>query len=357
MSELATGPDHGGPGTQLPTSWRMPSETARHDATWMAWPSQGYTLGETAEEVAQARSTWAAVANAVADFEPVRMAVVPADLEVAERYLRGDIELVPTALDDAWMRDIGPTFVVSDEGTLGAVDWVFNGWGAQSWATWEHDARVGAFVAGLAGAEVIDSPLVNEGGGIHVDGLGTVLLTETVQLDPGRNPGLTRADVEAELARTIGATAYVWLPRGLTRDYDEFGTRGHVDIVATIPSPGVVMLHDQRDPAHPDHAVSRQLRELLEDARDARGERFEVIGVPAPRTLADGEGPVDWSYLNHLVVNAGVIACTFGDAQDDASLGILAEAYPGRRVVGVDARPLFDRGGGIHCITQQQPAL
>ena len=246
---------------------------------------------------------------------------------------------------------------ISDAGELGAVDWVFNGWGAQSWASWEHDARVGAFVAGLAAAQVIDSPLVNEGGGIHVDGLGTVLLTETVQLDPGRNPGLTRADVEAELARTIGATAYIWLPRGLTRDYDEFGTRGHVDIVATMPSPGVVLLHDQRDPAHPDHAVTRELRELLEDARDARGERLEVIGVPAPRMLSDAEGPVDWSYLNHLVVNDGVIACTFGDEQDDASLGLLAEAYPGRRVVGVDARPLFDRGGGIHCITQQQPSL
>ena len=338
--------------------WMMPSETARHDRTWMAWPSQGYTLGETTEEVAASRRTWAAVANAVVEFEPVRMVVVPADLEVAAGHLHPDVELVPAALDDAWMRDIGPTFVRSADGSrLGAVDWVFNGWGAQSWATWEHDARIGAFVGGLSGAEVVGSSLVNEGGGIHVDGLGTVLLTETVQLDPGRNPGLARSDVEAELARTIGATTCIWLPQGLTRDYDEFGTRGHVDIVATIASPGVVLLHEQRDPSHPDHAVSRTLRELLEEARDARGERFEVVGVPAPRTLADAEGPVDWSYINHLVVNDGVIACTFGDEQDDASLGVLADAYPGRRVVGVDARPLFDRGGGIHCITQQQPSL
>jgi len=338
--------------------WMMPSETARHDRTWMAWPSQGYTLGETTEEVAASRRTWAAVANAVVEFEPVRMVVVPADLEVAAGHLHPDVELVPAALDDAWMRDIGPTFVRSADGSrLGAVDWVFNGWGAQSWATWEHDARIGAFVGGLSGAEVVGSSLVNEGGGIHVDGLGTVLLTETVQLDPGRNPGLARSDVEAELARTIGATTCIWLPQGLTRDYDEFGTRGHVDIVATIASPGVVLLHEQRDPSHPDHAVSRTLRELLEEARGARGERFEVVGVPAPRTLADAEGPVDWSYINHLVVNDGVIACTFGDEQDDASLGVLADAYPGRRVVGVDARPLFDRGGGIHCITQQQPSL
>ena len=129
-------------------------------------------------------------------------------------------------------------FVVSPTGALGAVDWVFNGWGAQPWATWGNDELVGAFVGGQAGAEVIGSAMVNEGGGIHVDGQGTVLLTETVQLDPGRNPGLTRADVEAELTRTIGGTAYVWLPRGLTRDYDEFGTRGHVDIVAAFAAPG-----------------------------------------------------------------------------------------------------------------------
>jgi agmatine deiminase len=323
----------------------------------MAWPSQGYTLGDTEEEVEKARRTWAAVANAVVEFEPVRMVVVPADAAVARRYLHPEVELVPTALDDAWMRDIGPTFVLGDDGRLGAVDWVFNGWGAQSWASWEHDSKIGAFVAMQTPAELIPSSLVNEGGGIHVDGLGTVLLTETVQLDPGRNPSLTRADVEAELARTIGATHAIWLPRGLTRDYDEFGTRGHVDIVATIPSPGVILLHDQEDPAHPDHALTRELRELLSDARDARGERFEIIGVPAPKTLADDEGPVDWSYINHLVVNDAVIACTYDDPQDDRALGVLADAYPGRRVVGVDARALFDRGGGIHCITQQQPAV
>ncbi|MDC5698252.1 agmatine deiminase family protein [Intrasporangium calvum] len=335
----------------------MPSEAAPHECTWMAWPSQGYTLGDTAEEVARARLTWAAVANAVIEFEPVRMVVVPEDLAVARAHLHPDVELLTASLDDAWMRDIGPTFVVGEGGQLGAVDWVFNGWGAQAWASWEHDARIGAFVAGQTPAELIPSTLVNEGGGIHVDGLGTVLLTETVQLDPGRNPGLTRADVEAELARTIGATHAIWLPRGLTRDYDEFGTRGHVDIVATIPSPGVLLLHEQEDPSHPDHVVSKELRDLLSEARDARGERFEVVGVPAPRTLADAEGPVDWSYLNHLVVNDAVIACTFDDPQDARALGMLADAYPGRRIVGVDARPLFDRGGGIHCITQQQPAL
>ena len=185
-----------------------------------------------------------------------------------------------------------------------------------------------------------------------------MLLTETVQLDPRRNPYADTQRIEAEMARTIGATKAIWLPRGLTRDYDDFGTNGHVDIVATIVSPGRLLLHDQRNPDHPDHAVTRELRALLSEQTDAAGRRFEIIDLPAPATLSDEEGPVDWSYVNHLVTNDGVVACSFGDEKADAAAReILSDAYPGRRVVTVDARPLFDRGGGIHCITQQQPAL
>ena len=205
---------------------------------------------------------------------------------------------------------------------------------------------------------MVSSALVNEGGGIHVDGEGTVLLTETVQLDPRRNPHLDRAQVEAEMTRTLGARHAVWLPRGLTRDYDEFGTRGHVDIVATIPSPGRLLLHEQPDAGHPDHAVVRELRESLAGETDAAGRPFEIVDLPAPATLTDDDGFVDWSYVNHLVVDGGVVACGFGEERADArARSILAEAYPGRNVVTVDARELFARGGGIHCITQQQPRV
>jgi agmatine deiminase len=338
-------------------TWRMPHEGERQQRLWLAWPTAGYTLGDSAEDAETARRTWAAVANASAEFEPVTVVVHPRDRDVAPRYLSGAIELREQRIDDAWIRDTGPTFVLSDSRELGAVTWVFNGWGQQEWASWDLDAQLAPVVAGWAGAERIDSPLVNEGGGIHVDGLGTVLVTDTVQLDPGRNPGLSRQDVEAELARTIGATTVVWLPRGLTRDSGRFGTRGHVDICATIASPGRVLLHDQRDAAHPDHAVSAQLRQVLAAAVDARGEPFEIVDLPAPTVLRDAGGFVDFSYVNHVLVNDGVIACAFDDAADADAVAILAESYPGRRVVTVDARPLFERGGGIHCITQQQPVV
>lgn len=340
-------------------SWHMPAETARHERTWMAFPAEGETLGATDAAREEGYVTWTAVAHAVAEFEPVSMLVDPSEISRARRMLSTSIDIVEAPVDEFWMRDSGPTFVIDEDrpGALGAVDWIFNGWGAPEWAEWRKAAQHARIIAEVAGAELVSSALVNEGGGIHVDGEGTVLLTETVQLDPRRNPYADRQRVEAEMARTIGATTAVWLPRGLTRDYDDFGTNGHVDIVATIVSPGRLLLHDQQNPDHPDHAVTRDLRALLSEQTDAAGRRFEVIGIPAPSTLRDEEGPVDWSYVNHLVTNDGVVACGFGEEKADAvAREILADAYPGRRVVTVDARPLFDRGGGIHCITQQQPA-
>jgi len=337
------------------SGYRMPAETFAQERIWMAFPCTGYTLGESEEERHEARSTWAAVAHAIAEFEPVTMVVHPAERAIVDRYVSADIDIIEAPLNDAWMRDIGPTFVHAADGSVAAVDWVFNGWGAQDWARWDLDAQIGRVVAEAAGVPVISSDLVNEGGGIQVDGEGTVLLTDTVQLDPGRNPGLTRADVEAEMARTIGATHAVWLPRGLTRDFERFGTRGHVDIVAAITAPGRLVLHSQRDESHPDFAVCREIRAALEASHDAAGRSWEIVEIPAPATLTDDEGFVDYSYINHLVVNGGVIACGYGDANDKNAAAILAEQYPGRTVVTVDARPLFARGGGIHCITQQQP--
>ena len=338
------------------STWRMPAETAPQERLWMAFPTRGYTLGDTDESARAARSAWAAVANAAVGFEPVTMVVDPGDVGIAARFLHPDIEVLAAPLNDAWMRDIGPTFVLDGQGRLGAVDWVFNGWGAQDWARWDKDAVIAAELSGRSGARHIVSALVNEGGGIQVDGEGTVLATETVQLDPARNPGISKRDVEEELARTIGATHVIWLPRGLTRDSERFGTRGHVDLVAAIPSPGTLLVHSQQNPDHPDFQVSREIIDFLHTTQDAAGRTWNIIEVPAPAVLTDGEGYVDYSYINHLVVNGGVIACTFHDPMDEKALRILADAYPGRSVTGIDARELFARGGGIHCITQQQPA-
>lgn len=338
-------------------SWNMPPEWAPHDRIWMAFPRVGYTLGDDPDSAEECWATWSAVANAITEFEPVSMVVDPSAIDQARARLNPAIELVEAPLDDFWMRDIGPTFVLGQNGELGGVDWTFNGWGANAWATWENDDQIASVVVGASGAEHLSSALVNEGGGIHVDGEGTVLLTETVQLDPRRNPYATKARVEAELARTIRASHCIWLSRGLTRDYKTPGTRGHVDMVACFAQPGTVLLHWQTNPEHPDYAVSRQIRAELEQARDAAGRALRIIELPAPTAIRGHDGDwVDYSYVNHLVVNGGVIACGYGEPEADARAAeILAEAY-GRRVVTIDARPILERGGGIHCITQQQPS-
>ncbi|WP_141917912.1 agmatine deiminase family protein [Klugiella xanthotipulae] len=333
----------------------MPHEGAPHERTWLAWPTAGYALGSSEVEREEAQRTWSAVANAVSEFEPVSMVCNPGDEAVARRLLSGSVALHSAPLNDAWMRDIGPSFVLSPEGTLGAVDWTFNGWGEQEWAQWDKDSQIARYVAEWSGAELVPSRLVNEGGGIQVDGEGTVLLTQTVQCDPHRNPGKTRTQIERELARTIGATNAIWFDRGLTRDSEALGTRGHADLLAAFARPGLVFVHDQQDAGHPDSVVSRELHHTLQEATDAHGQHFELVSLPAPRNLRDAGGYVDHSYVNHLVVNGGVIACGFNDPHDEVAAGILREHYEGREVVTVDARALFDRGGGIHCITQQQP--
>ncbi|AJC55795.1 agmatine deiminase family protein [Streptomyces sp. 769] len=344
--------------TPAADGFRMPPEWAPHERTWMAWPGPNFTFGAEGDEtLAEARRAWAAVARAVRQYEPVTVVAGPGQLDGARALLGEDVELVERPLDDAWMRDIGPTFLTNDQGELAAVDWVFNGWGAQEWAAWDRDAKMAEQVAGLAGARRYATSLVNEGGGIHVDGEGTVLLTDTVQLDPGRNPGRTKEEVEAEIHAHLGTTKAIWLPRGLYADYGQFGTRGHVDIVAAFARPGVVMVHTQPDPDHPDRAICNEIVKVLRASTDARGRRLEVVEIPAPTVIeADGE-LVDYSYINHLQCNDGIVLCAFDDPRDEEAAAIFRRLFPGRTVTLVDARTIFAAGGGIHCITQQQPKV
>lgn len=329
----------------------MPAEWQPHERTWMAWMEEDYSKESTPASTVEMHRAWASVANAIINFEPVSMLVSLEHEAEARAYLDPRVELVIAAIDDGWMRDSGPTFVKNGD-EVAAVDWVFNGWGNQGgWASWEKDDAVASFIANKAGVPSFRSTLVNEGGGIHVNGAGALLVTETVQLGEERNPGWSRAEVEAELNARLGTNQVVWLRRGLTRDYEDFGTKGHVDIVACFADETTILFHDQQDESHPDFAVSHEVKRTLEETTN-----FKLVGVPAPKQLRDEHGFVDYSYINHYICNGAVILCGFDDENDQVAKSILEEAYPGREIVLVDARPLFARGGGIHCITQQQPA-
>lgn len=323
----------------------MPPEWSRHERTWLAWPAADYAQEE------DAYLAWSEVANTAAEYEPVTVLVDPKHFAIAKRYLSESIELVTCALDDSWIRDSGATFVF-DRGELAAVNWVFNGWGAQSWSNYEQDAKVATFMANHVGAKIINSDLVNEGGGIHTNGNGLLLATETVQLGIERNPDWSRLEVEAELNSKLGTDKVVWIRRGLTRDYETFGTKGHIDIVACFANESTLLVHDQQDPNHPDNSITHEVISRLEEQTDCR-----IVRVPAPKELKDDLGFVDYSYINHYILNNAVLLCAFNDPNDEVAKGILQEVYPGREIRLIDARPIFDRGGGIHCITQQQPAV
>jgi agmatine deiminase len=340
-----------------PSGFFMPPEWARHERTWMEFPPANNTFGDDIEgELGRYRRAWAAVVNAIARFEQVSLVCDIGDGGAARALVDPSVTIHETAIDECWFRDSGPTFVTAGR-RLGAVHWRFNGWGQQDFCRWDDEQHVGAFAANLAGAKLFSSAMVNEGGGFHVDGDGTVLITRTVQLDPLRNPGWDANAVEAELKTRLGVHKVLWLPRGLTKDYQRFGTRGHVDMVATFVRPGLVMAHVQVDRAHPDYEISLENVALLRSMTDAHGRPLEVVELVAPTITHTDDGIVDWSYVNHYVCNGAVILCAFADPRDDEAASTLGHLYPGREVVLVDARPIFEGGGGIHCITQQQPAV
>ncbi len=325
----------------------MPPEWDPHAATWMGFPRESYAESGLSKEDAQC--AWSEVANAIGDYEPVRMLCHPEDLTAAKRWLSESIDLIPITLNDAWLRDIGPTFVVED-GALIAIDWQFNGWGQNTEFGWGHDDAIAAQIAEMLEMPSERSEIVNEGGGIHVDGQGTVLLTDTVQLDPTRNPSHDRASIAAHIHTALGTDRAIWLPKGLWRDNFLNGTKGHVDIVACFAPDGRLLVHRQTSEDHPDFALWETLTQQFSH------EGIEVLALEAPLTLKDNRDWVDYSYINHYVCNGAVICPSFDNPRDDAARERLEDAYPGRDIRMLDARALFAMGGGIHCITQQQPS-
>ncbi|MAI94823.1 MAG: agmatine deiminase [Halieaceae bacterium] len=324
----------------------MPPEWAPHEATWMGFPRDSYKDSGLTREAAQ--RAWARVANHISDYERVRMLCHSDDLAIAKQYLSAAIECIPVALNDAWLRDIGPTFVV-EEGALLAIDWQFNGWGQNTELDWSLDDQIAAIIAQQLNIRLERSFIVNEGGGIHVSGSNWVLLTDTVQLDPQRNTNCDRDDVTQQIHGLLGTQHAIWLSKGLWRDNFLNGTKGHVDIVACFTPDGRVLLHQQQNHTHPDHALWPELVAPIEAAG------FEVIPLPAPTTLRDNRDWVDYSYINHYVCNGAVLCPSFHDRCDDMAREIVTEVYPGRDILMVESRELFAMGGGIHCITQQQP--
>jgi agmatine deiminase len=357
--------------TPAADGYRMPGEFEPHSGCWIAWPERpdNWRLGAR-----PAQQAYAAVAEAINVSEPVTVAVSDAQFEHCRSLLSPSIRVVEVSTDDAWIRDMGPTFLLDGSGGRRGVDWRFNAWGGLKgglYFPWDRDERVARKVLEVEGAERYRAPIVLEGGSIHVDGEGTVISTEECLLNPNRNPELSREEIEQALFDHLGAEKVIWLGQGVYNDE----TDGHVDNLACFARPGVVLLTSCEDESDPQHAISRDAQERLEAATDARGRPIEVIRLPSPGpvTITEEEaGGVDAvegslprragdrlaaSYTNFYIATTRIVYPLLDERHDEHAGEVLQACFPEREIVGVPAREILLGGGNIHCITQQVPAI
>lgn len=294
---------------------------------------------------------YAHVAQEIAAFEPVVMVCPPEDVAEASLACGTGIEVLPLTIDDSWVRDTGPSFLIGDGGRLGGVDWQYNAYG-ELYQPFDKDAALAARLCEHIKVPRFPAPLVLEGGAVHVDGEGTVLATESSVLNPNRNPGLGRKAVEDVLRDYLGVAKVIWLAGGLEDD----DTDGHVDNVACFAAPGLVLALAAEDPSDGNFAVLEDNLARLRRASDARGRDLRVMTVPQPARQMRNERRLPLSHLNFYIANGAIIAPSFAVPEDDRAVRILREAFPKRSVIEVPALDIVSGGGGIHCITQQEPA-
>jgi len=326
----------------------MPAEWHPHDRCWRAWPGRTRLWGDRLEA---AREAYAEVASAIAEFEPVTMIANPENVAEVSLHCGPGVACLPMAHDDSWIRDNGPTFVVNGLGGVAGVDWRLNAWGGR-YRAYDKDAAVARAVLGHLELPRHAAPLVLEGGAIHVDGEGSLLTTEECLLNPNRNPDLGRAEIETLLCDYLGVRRVIWLGQGLEQD----DTDGHVDNLACFVRPGVVLALTCDDPEDGNYAALQDNLNRLRAATDAKGRGLEVIEVLQPARGEDDNGlRLGKSYVNFYIANGGVVIPSFEDGKDAAARDTIAACFPGREVRQVPALDIVHGGGGIHCITQQQP--
>lgn len=349
----------------------MPAEFEPHEKCWMLWPKRpdNWRLGAV-----PAQNAFAATARAISAFEPVVVGVGQDQLEPARQMLHSEIEIINIESDDAWMRDVGPTFVKNDAGEVRGVAWQFNAWGGHKgglYAPWDTDEKIAQQVLAHEKKVRYRAPLILEGGSIHTDGQGTLVTTEECLLNPNRNPDMSRAEIESHLKAYLNVETIIWLGKGVYMDE----TDGHVDNLCCFIRPSEVLLTWTDDPSDPQYSISCDAFERLSRATDAKGRKLAIhkIHQPGPLFMTETESlgilPVPGtahrktgtrlagSYVNFYMANNGIIFPLFDDPRDTYALEQFKSLFPDRTVVGVEAREILLGGGNIHCITQQQPQI
>lgn len=335
---------------------RKPPEFHAQSAVWTVWPTN---LGTFPEEVIErVKEVFVRLIGTIRSSETVNViapssgALLEAEKRVGELYGTKGVNFYRLPAVDVWIRDYGPTFLTG-RGTLAGVKWVFNAWGGK-YRDLERDDATGFRVLESTTAIGFVANLVLEGGMIEVGERGEVLITKQAALDRRRNPGFSRARIEAALRNYLGATRVVWLERGIEGD----DTDGHVDTFVRLGPGGAVLVAEERRRESPNYAVLREAHAVLEERLGSQGQDgYELIRVPMPSPVRVLGTQVPATYLNFLVTNRHVIVPTFGQPEDEEALERIAGAFRGREVVPIRSEELFYGLGGIHCVTLEVPAV
>jgi agmatine deiminase len=335
--------------------YRLPAEWAPHAATWLSWPHNRDTWPGCFEPVEPAMVE---AVRALAETELVRINVLDAAHAAhVSRLLEGYVDerqvslhVVPT--NDAWVRDHGAIFVVDESAAepLLALAYEYNAWGGK-YPPYDLDRAVPKQMAEILGVPCFAPGLVLEGGSIDGNGEGVLLTTEQCLLNPNRNPHLGRAAIEEALRDSLGVGQVVWLGEGIDGD----DTDGHVDDLTRFVSPGAVVTVVEPNRADPNHVLLAANRRYLDEVELA-GRKLDVVELPMPEPLFNAGQRLPASYANFYVANELVLVPVFACPQDGAACALLAECFPGRRIVPIDSRPLVAGLGALHCLTQQVPA-
>jgi agmatine deiminase len=339
--------------------FRMPAEWALQEAIWLSWPLKEGAWPGCREAAERAYAEFVAT---ISRYEAVRINCVRTAQDRAGEALvhakaRLDrITLFDHPTNDTWCRDHGPVFVRHGKtGEVAVTDWEFNAWGGK-FSAWDLDRAIPARIAAALELRRFCVGMVAEGGSLEVNGDGVLLTTESVLLNPNRNPGLRREEAEATLRGALGVETICWLKSGLQCD----DTDGHIDTLARFVAPAVVVAVVSRDPNDANRAVLERNRADLARFRFADGRRLEIVPLPLPEAIRCPGWRLEVlpaTYANFLILNRAVLVPTYRQAANDReALSILGQCFPDREVIGLDCRDLVLEGGALHCLSQQQPA-
>ncbi len=350
MATVATG--RSALGSQAkPDGFFAPSEEAPHARTWMCWPSTPSIYGGSTSYFESIQETLGKLAAAIAEHEPVTLLAERKHQALASQLCGSKVQLLDIPTDDMWARDSGPVFLRDHDGRIAALDFNFNGWGGKQ--RHQKDKQIPASIATKLGCPHITSGLVGEGGGLEYDGDGTVILTESCWINDNRNPGWTRKEIQVELKKVLGVEKVIWLPGVRGQDI----TDGHIDGSVRVVRPGVLLTGGVPGDTSDWGLALAESKAILAKTTDAKGRSFTMADVPSAVEVRSTRDDFFTGYANYYVGNDAVYTPSFGDQKaDNHAVDMLARLFPDRRIVALEADRIYENGGGIHCVTQQEPA-